>query len=275
MSSEKDAQGVCPVDHSTREAWLKHSTKEYHEATEAPAVSPVPAPVEEKCPVDHNSREVWLQQAKTLPTSNGGESFETPAENCSSDRLDTTSTPQTIQQISSKTGLSTEREVSTIPRAKNVGGNWVYPSQAQFFNAMKRKNWDPRADDMEAVVPIHNAVNERAWTEILKWEDAFTKERAQCPHPNLVKFSGDASKITPKARFNMTFFGFQKPFDRHDWLIERCGQEKEQIEYVIDFYTGKPNPLLPDMPSFYLDVRPKLNSFEGCKMRFLKFIGWN
>ena len=82
MSSEKDAQGVCPVDHSTREAWLKHSTKEYHEATEAPAASPVPAPVEEKCPVDHNSREVLLQQAKMLPTSNGGESFETPAESC-------------------------------------------------------------------------------------------------------------------------------------------------------------------------------------------------
>lgn len=272
--SDNEKQGVCPVDHSTREAWLKQSSKQREfqdqqiEKISAPDTSSSAA---DKCPVDHSSREVWLQQAKSLPTSNGGESFE---ENCSSDRLDSSISQTSISQISSETGLSTEREISTIPRSTNVGGNWVYPSQAQFFNAMKRKNWDPNATDMAAVVPIHNAVNERAWSEILKWESSFTQSRQPaCGSPNLVKFSGDASKITPKARFNMTFLGFQKPFDRHDWLIERCSNEKEQIEYVIDFYTGKPNPLLPDMPSFYLDVRPKLNSFEGCKMRFLKFIG--
>lgn len=35
-----------------------------------------------------------------------------------------------------------------------------------FFEAMKRKGHDPQAADMRTVVPIHNAVNERAWAEI-------------------------------------------------------------------------------------------------------------
>jgi cytochrome c heme-lyase len=39
-----------------------------------------------------------------------------------------------------------------------------------FFDAMRRKNWDPKEVDMKTVVPIHNAVNERAWSQILEWE---------------------------------------------------------------------------------------------------------
>ena len=87
--------------------------------------------------------------------------------------------------------LATEREVSSIPRANHdpsnsehapapapaaaaaaapAPGNWIYPSEAMFFAAMRRKAWDPRAEDMRTIVPIHNAVNERAWAEIKAWE---------------------------------------------------------------------------------------------------------
>jgi cytochrome c heme-lyase len=80
--------------------------------------------------------------------------------------------------------------------------------------------------------------------------------------------------------------GYQLPFDRHDWVVERCGGER--VEYVIDFYQGKTavNPSQgersggimgatgPGKLSFYLDVRPKLNSFEGWRMRFNKFWGF-
>ncbi|KAI0240096.1 Cytochrome c1 heme lyase, partial [Massospora cicadina] len=45
------------------------------------------------------------------------------------------------------------------------------------------------------------------------------------------------------------------PFDRHDWIVDRCGT---QVRYVIDFYSGKTSSLQPDLPSFYLDVRPAL-----------------
>ena len=35
--------------------------------------------------------------------------------------------------------LSTERQVSSIPKADNEGERWVYPSEQMFFNAMVRK----------------------------------------------------------------------------------------------------------------------------------------
>lgn len=59
--------------------------------------------------------------------------------------------------------------------ADAVSGNWVYPSEKMFFEAMKRKGHDPRSTDMQTVVPIHNAVNERAWAEIKEWEGPWIK----------------------------------------------------------------------------------------------------
>lgn len=42
-----------------------------------------------------------------------------------------------------------------------------------FFDAMKRKGYDARVADMKTVVPIHNAVNERAWEQIKEWEAPY------------------------------------------------------------------------------------------------------
>jgi cytochrome c heme-lyase len=65
--------------------------------------------------------------------------------------------------------------------------------------------------------------------------------------------------------------GYHAPFDRHDWVVDRCGQ---RIEYVIDFYSGRAQPGdTSGKLSFYLDVRPKLNSFEGVKMRLGRLLG--
>ena len=49
-------------------------------------------------------------------------------------------------------------------------GKWIYPSEQMFFDAMRRKQYHPQTQDMKTVVPIHNAVNERAWKEIQAWE---------------------------------------------------------------------------------------------------------
>lgn len=139
---------------------------------------------------------------------------------------------------------------------------------------MKRKgNDNARAADMRVVVPIHNAVNERAWKEILEWEAPYTGTGPnQCGGPRLHSFAGLSTNMSPKARVN-TLLGYTAPFDRHDWIVDRCGT---QVEYVIDFYAGRPGaggssggaPL-----SFYLDVRPKLNTWEGVKMRALRGLG--
>lgn len=56
------------------------------------------------------------------------------------------------------------------------GGNWIYPSEKMFFEAMKRKGHSSEAADMKTIVPIHNAVNERAWKEIKEWERPWGSE---------------------------------------------------------------------------------------------------
>ena len=93
--------------------------------------------------------------------------------------------------------LPTRRQVSSIPRS--IGGGdtaaphphpskdttaattedpqktsyWVYPSQQQFYDAMKRKNYDPTEEDMAVLVPLHNIVNEMAWRKVLQWEAKY------------------------------------------------------------------------------------------------------
>ena len=70
---------------------------------------------------------------------------------------------------------------------------------------------------------------------------------------------------------------YAAPFDRHDWIIDRCGT---RVRYIIDFYSGAPASDLAGAAtaaggggaparspiSFYLDVRPAPD-LEGIKMR--------
>ena len=120
--------------------------------------------------------------------------------------------------------LSTRREMSSIKRNTAEGpvhqpeghSRWMYPSQQMFFNAMKRKGWDPQEQDMPSVVAIHNAVNERAWGQVLEWE-ALHEGDCGSRRVRLKSFSGDAKKLSPRARFLMAM-GYSAPFDRHDWV---------------------------------------------------------
>lgn len=91
----------------------------------------------------------------------------------------------------------------------------------------------------------------------------------RCGGPRLESFSGLSSSLTPRARWN-TLIGYQPPFDRHDWIVDRCGTK---VEYVIDFYAGRDEKKAGKDLNFYLDVRPKLNSWEGVKLRALRFVG--
>jgi len=140
---------------------------------------------------------------------------------------------------------------SSASPAGPAPGEWVYPSEQQFFNAMRRKGWQPDERDMPAVVAIHNAVNERAWSEVLRWE---RRHQASCPDPTLVRFQGKPREFSPKARL-LNALGYKLPFDRHDWVVDRCGRE---VRYVIDFYNAPPAPGRP--VAMHLDVRPALDS---------------
>lgn len=168
-----------------------------------------------------------------------------------------------------------------------------------FFDALSRKSLPAKPEDMPLVVPIHNAVNERAWAEIKSWELGTRRLRevnGRCGGPRLRSFRGESGRLTPRARA-YGWLGYERPFDRHDWVVERCvrdgeggggGEEGregdkggiggmggmgamgkgEEVEYVIDFYRGRGG-----MGNFYLDVRPKLNSWEGWRLRMGRFLG--
>jgi hypothetical protein len=74
----------------------------------------------------------------------------------------------------------------------------------------------------------------------------------------LKKFMGKPTEYSPKAKLMNTLGWSVLPFDRHDWIVDRDGKE---VRYVIDFYSGQPEPGRP--LSVYLDVRPALDSVEG------------
>lgn len=242
MSDDK-----CPVDHTKRAAWMEKMG----------GALPVPPPEPEQplCPVDHLTRSTWMSNLPLAKTS-VPEAVEVD-KGCSSETL------ADDPSYKSKANLPTEREVSSIPRT-DTRANWIYPSQKQFYEAMKRKNWSPEATDMQTVVPIHNHVNELAWRNILNWERAYLDEcEAKCGGISLTSFKGDLKKLTPRAWFKLAVLGQEKPFDRHDWLVDRCGIE---VPYVIDFYGTN--------AGVYVDARPKVNSWEGLKLRVNRAFGW-
>ena len=203
-----------------------------------------------------------------------------------------------LAQPGQKIPLSTQRVISSIPRGDDNEDNkesdnnnkvpahqptnsskWQYPSEQQFYNAMRKKGYQPPIESIPSVLQIHNAVNERSWTQICKWE----KEIHDNDNPKLVKFVGRPKDISPKAWLNSRLFMTQEPFDRHDWYIQdnhsvEGGESGEPRRYVIDFYEGKektghlasslasPNGVqdnkMPVMkpPSMYIDVRPALDN---------------
>lgn len=160
----------CPVDHKALAAAPPDKCPVDRSAHGASS---------EVCPVDHSTRSSWTSLF-------------------SSSKNDTPAAAQAAASTSSSgPRLPLEREVSSIPRLD--GSNWVYPSQAQFYAAMDRKNHNPQAPDMKVIVPIHNAVNERAWAEVMKWELGEGGEK--CGGLRLVSFKGRPNERTPRARW--------------------------------------------------------------------------
>ena len=53
-------------------------------------------------------------------------------------------------------------------------------------------------------------------------------------------------------------------------MVDRCGT---RVDYIIDFYAGRNDGSGNGKLNFFLDVRPKLNTWEGWKMRASKIVG--
>ena len=67
--------------------------------------------------------------------------------------------------------------------------------------------------------------------EVLKWEALHAHE---CCEPKLKSFGGKATDYSPRARIRQ-LMGYELPFDRHDWIVDRCGKD---VRYIIDYYDG-------------------------------------
>lgn len=230
------------------------------------------------CPIKTSDRSNlvfggWLGGAPSKPATNNAQ-INTPSVE---ESMAHGQAPQPDQTIP----LNTMRAVSSIPRGNDDdrdgtslpshqkdatattttsattddGSNWVYPSEQQFYNAMRRKGWQTSESNMNAVVQIHNAVNERTWAQVKRWE----QETHDCDNPELVKFVGRPNDPSPKAVINSYLFMRHPPFDRHDWYVK--SEAGEVTRYVIDFYNGESSSSAnqSSVPSMYLDVRPAID----------------
>ncbi|GAA5977271.1 hypothetical protein JCM10908_004917 [Rhodotorula pacifica] len=195
----------CPVDHETRATWTRQ-----HQ----PQSNPVPSDVAAQNPLARQlstEREVssiprWLPPSSGAATEGAAPSTSTsrgegPPPACPMHEANANSAEQAAT-------LSTE-------------SNWVYPSPASFYTALERKNRQPRAQDMDIVVPIHNAVNERVWQQVLDWErEAMGLPKGAETGSRLVSFVGKPRQMSPRARWK-SLIGYTAPFDRHDWIVDR------------------------------------------------------
>ena len=184
--------------------------------------------------------------------------------------------PATAQQLPSPgqdKPLPKDRVVSGIPKG-GTDSSWLYPSPQMFYNSLVRKGkgQEVKADDVNAMVAIHNNMNEKTWKEVLFWEKFHCNE---CDDPRLLRFEGRPDDLSPLARVRM-LMGRSAPFDRHDWVVDRCGCE---VRYIIDYYHDASLPVDQQLPAQFdfssntqitLDVRPALDSmtalWDRCKL---------
>jgi len=268
-----------------------------------------------KCPVDFETRSLWSLWGTKKPTTATTSSPTIP--NTS------TTTPASLEEAAKhaqtphpdqRLPLSTHRLESTIPRSShndnstvpvhqiranekkmknnnnknnsnnNNDNNWIYPSEQQVFNAMKRKGWKGiEEESIPSFLQIHNSVNEQSWNKIQEWE-ASAITTSSSPYTSsssstttnieLGRFEGRPRDLTPKAWFLSTFGISNRPFDRHDWYVvnKETGIEKR---YVLDFYmlddennhNNNNNNNHKMIPRVEIDVRPALDSPEAVWQR--------
>ena len=163
------------------------------------------------------------------------------------------------KQAGQSIDLSRDRTLSIIKDKDNK--YWEYPSEQQFYNALARKNKQVPAENVQAMVDIHNFLNDGSWQQILDWE---SKYHCECQDIRLNSFKGRPDDLSPKAWFYTTFMGGEKPFDRHDWYVDRCGKE---VRYVIDYYGGSTDT------EFHVDVRPAVDTPSAVFDRVRKWAG--
>jgi cytochrome c heme-lyase len=206
---------------------------------------------------DQTVRLATARQVSSIPR---GESSSLPQHQPNTTTTTTTATTNT-------TNTTTNTTNNTTNTTNN--NNWVYPSEQQLYNAMRRKGWNNIPEEsIEYVLQIHNVTNERTWRQIQLWE-GLSESSTAVPSPGaptlrLARFHGRPRDLSPKAFVYHKLLGQPAPFDRHDWYVERTDTHGRYQRYVIDYYetepvyaAAPPGTKLP--PVTYVDVRPALD----------------
>jgi cytochrome c heme-lyase len=202
-------------------------------------------------------------------------------------------TPQPDQTIP----LAFDRQVSSIPRGTGSISDdnsvkvpdhqlihdddnknekkWVYPSEQQMYNAMRKKGWtNVPEESIPVVLKIHNHINESTWNQILDWENVNTSSSPSSSSSSqlqLVRFQGRPNDMSPKAYiFSKLLRLYDPPFDRHDWYVQKSNHSRIQ-RYVIDYYyLPTTNPNMPPIP--YIDARPALDHPYALYLHARRFV---
>jgi len=276
-ANSSNSAGKCPVDHKNRSLWgvlgigigsdsdtdsdSSPSTKQQQNTTTTTNINDknIPASLEEaamyaQTPQPNQRLPLSTHRLESsIPSGNTNDSSNPPAHQIQIPKLN---------------------ENDEISGSNDNNNKWVYPSEQQVFNAMKRKGWKGiEEESIPSFLQIHNSVNERSWKEVCKWEEqvyANTKNHSTGLGGNgngnnieLVRFEGRPKDLSPKAWILSTFLSQDKPFDRHDWYISNDKQEEKR--YVLDFY-------MKDNSFVDIDVRPALDTTEAFVQRGIQLL---
>ena len=265
----------------SQQAWEQWSQQRH---TQSRQLAPLPAAQQREQPRAAFSSPAPAAAAAPAPLACDSSSFECPLPPARSRSSNATSAafaavgdvfPDSAASPSQRLPLSRLPVSSNIPRsgvdpATSVPySTWTFPSPQRFYNAMTRKGWQADERSIPAVVSIHNTVNEETWRRVLRYEE---RHRDSCPTSKLARFRGRPNDLSPKARA-LSLVGYVQPFDRHDWVVDRCGQE---VRYIIDFYGGGDDSSSDGKAAaIHIDARPALDSFGAAWDRLsMQFRDW-
>jgi len=256
---DSDAAGKCPVDLETRSLWGLWGGSKGQQPPSGANASPSSSAAALPASLEEAARHAQTPQpGQRLPLSTHRLESTIPRSSTNNNRNQNQSSTPAHQIVAQHSGA----EATT-----SSSDTWVYPSEQQVFNAMKRKGWQGiEEESIPSFLQIHNSVNERSWKELLKWE-----ERAGIPGDSveLSRFEGRPTDLTPKAWLLSTLGLRDRPFDRHDWYVVHNNNDESDKDdapteqrYVLDFYMkDDDDPRFGSgLPRVEIDVRPALDS---------------
>lgn len=233
---------ACPVDHQTRSQWVDAATAAGAQASSSSSSSEQPD--SSACPVDHTTRSTWVNAAGSSSGSIPPGHPHIPK--ALSTERETSSIPRTesanwvypspkqffdalVRKGYVKGSESVGEGASSLAGSHGSGSSTapsgagasaappplqVSPASGGQGHVLRSTRTRPREEDMDVIVPIHNAVNERAWTEVMRWErerglvesrrsgvGEETETLCRCEDVKLVSFKGRPGDLSPKARF--------------------------------------------------------------------------